>query len=142
MQCKLHLLLRTNTHPTHDKLHILWIRSETNSDRVRSDTTVKKSNTHRTSHMMHKHSALDWRIPRALLPPGKHTHKHTHTHTSTHTHTHTHTHTQKQLNCQISRPFFETSEFNGMKNFAIKNRVLQRRVLEVERYYCTDSLII
>ena len=43
-------------------------------------------------------------------------------------------------NCQIYRLFFETSKYNGMKNLAIQNRVLQRdRVLErrvLERYYC------
>ena len=46
-----------------------------------------------------------------------------------------------RLNCQILSPISETSELNGMKNFAIKNRVLQRdRVLQrriLERYYCT-----
>ena len=46
-----------------------------------------------------------------------------------------------RLNCQILSPISETSELNGMKNFAIQNRVLQRdRVLQrrvLERYYCT-----
>ena len=47
------------------------------------------------------------------------------------------------------KTIFDTSELNGMKNFAIKNRVLvlqrdrvlllQKRVLE--RYYCTDKKI-
>ena len=45
-----------------------------------------------------------------------------------------------RLNCQILSPISETSELNGMKNFAIQNRVLQRdRVLQrrvLERYYC------
>ena len=35
------------------------------------------------------------------------------------------------LNCQILSPISETSELNGMKNFAIQNRVQQRdRVLQ------------
>ena len=46
-----------------------------------------------------------------------------------------------RLNYQILSPISETSELNGMKKFAIKNRVLQRdRVLQrrvLERYYCT-----
>ena len=45
-----------------------------------------------------------------------------------------------RLNCQILSPISETPELNGMKNFAIQNRVLQRdRVLQrrvLERYYC------
>ena len=48
-----------------------------------------------------------------------------------------------QLNCQILSPISETSELNGMKNFAIQNRVLQRdRVLQrrvLERCYCTSN---
>ena len=48
-----------------------------------------------------------------------------------------------RLNCQIYRLFFETSKYNGMKNLAIQNRVLQRdRVLErrvLERYYCNQN---
>ena len=48
-----------------------------------------------------------------------------------------------RLNCQILSPISETSELNGMKNFAIQNRVLQRdRVLQrrvLERYYCSIS---
>ena len=47
-----------------------------------------------------------------------------------------------RLNCQILSPISETPELNGMKNFAIQNRVLQRdRVLQrrvLERYYCND----
>ena len=47
-----------------------------------------------------------------------------------------------RLNYQILGPISETSELNGMKNFAIKNRVLQRdRVLQrrvLERYYCSE----
>ena len=41
-----------------------------------------------------------------------------------------------RLNCQILSPISEMSELNGMKNFAIQNRVLhlQRRVLK--RYHC------
>ena len=46
-----------------------------------------------------------------------------------------------RLDCQILSPIPETPELNGMKNFAIQNRVLQRdRVLQrrvLERYYCT-----
>ena len=46
-----------------------------------------------------------------------------------------------RLNYQILSPISVTSELNGMKNFANKNRVLQReRVLQrrvLERYYCT-----
>ena len=45
-----------------------------------------------------------------------------------------------RLNCQILSPISETTELNGMKNFAIQKRVLQRdRVLQrrvLERYYC------
>ena len=48
-----------------------------------------------------------------------------------------------RLNCQILSPISETPELNGMKNFAIQNRVLQRdRVLQrrvLERYYCIVS---
>ena len=43
-----------------------------------------------------------------------------------------------RLNYQILSPISETSELNGMKIFAHKDRVLQRRVLE--RYYCTNLL--
>ena len=50
----------------------------------------------------------------------------------------------KQLNCKILRPFFDSSELNGMKNLAIENRVLQRdRVLQrrvLERYYCNHII--
>ena len=50
-----------------------------------------------------------------------------------------------QLNCQSLSPTSETSELNGMKNFAIQNRVLQRdRVLQrrvLERYYCISTSI-
>ena len=46
-----------------------------------------------------------------------------------------------RLNCQILSPISETSELNGMKNFSIQNRVLQRdRVLQrrvLEKYYCS-----
>ena len=49
-----------------------------------------------------------------------------------------------RLNCQILSPISETSELNGMKNFANQNRVLQRdRVLQrrvLERYYCIELL--
>ena len=48
-----------------------------------------------------------------------------------------------RLNCQILSPISETPELNGMKNFAIQNRVLQRdRVLQrrvLERYYCSTK---
>ena len=50
-----------------------------------------------------------------------------------------------RLNCQILSPISETPELNGMKNFAIQNRVLQRdRVLQrrvLERYYCMPNLL-
>ena len=54
-----------------------------------------------------------------------------------------------RLNCQILSPISETPELNGMKNFAIQNRVLQRdrvlqrRVLErrvLERYNKNQAL--
>ena len=46
-----------------------------------------------------------------------------------------------RLHCRILSPISRTSELNGMKHFAIQNRVLQRdHVLQrrvLERYYCT-----